>query len=89
MQETGKCSRQRLKQSLLQKNFVSFTRTLTCRQQSAAPFTNLEALKEAFAGTEIKVGAQKVHFGRNEGAFTGEISVSMLEEIGVDFCIVG
>lgn len=53
-----------------------------------APFTNLEALKEAFAGTEIKVGAQNVHFA-NEGAFTGEISVSMLEEIGVDFCIVG
>ena len=53
-----------------------------------APFTNLEALKEAFAGTEIKVGAQNVHFA-DEGAFTGEISVSMLEEIGVDFCIVG
>lgn len=52
------------------------------------PFTNLEALKEAFAGTEIKVGAQNVHFA-DEGAFTGEISVSMLEEIGVDFCIVG
>ena len=53
-----------------------------------APFTNLEALKEAFAGTEIKVGAQNVHFA-DEGAFTGEISFSMLEEIGVDFCIVG
>ena len=53
-----------------------------------APFTNLEALKEAFAGPEIKVGAQNVHFA-DEGAFTGEISVSMLEEIGVDFCIVG
>ena len=34
LQETGKCSRQRLKQSLLQKNFVSFTRILTCRQPS-------------------------------------------------------
>ena len=53
-----------------------------------APFTNLEALKEVFAGTEIKVGAQNVHFA-DEGAFTGEISVSMLEEIGVDFCIIG
>lgn len=53
-----------------------------------APFTNLEALKEAFVGTEIKVGAQNVHFA-DEGAFTGEISASMLEEIGVDFCIVG
>ena len=53
-----------------------------------APFTDLEALVEAFKGTDIKVGAQNVHFA-DEGAFTGEISVSMLEEIGVDFCIVG
>jgi len=53
-----------------------------------APFTNLEALVEAFKGTDIKVGAQNVHFADN-GAYTGEISVSMLEEIGVDFCIVG
>ncbi len=53
-----------------------------------APFTDLEALSGAFAGTDIKVGAQNVHFA-DEGAFTGEISVSMLEEIGVDFCIVG
>lgn len=53
-----------------------------------APFTNLEVLVEAFKGTDIKVGAQNVHFA-DEGAYTGEISVSMLEEIGVDFCIVG
>lgn len=53
-----------------------------------APFTNLEALVEAFKDTDIMVGAQNVHFA-DEGAYTGEISVSMLEEIGVDFCIVG
>ena len=53
-----------------------------------APFTNLEALVEAFKGTGIKVGAQNVHFA-GEGAYTGEISASILEEIGVDFCIIG
>ncbi|MEG0157243.1 MAG: triose-phosphate isomerase [Anaerovoracaceae bacterium] len=53
-----------------------------------APFVHLALLKEAFAGTEIKVGAQNVHFAE-EGAFTGEISAQMLEEIGVDYCIVG
>lgn len=53
-----------------------------------APFTDLRVLTEAFKGTDIKVGAQNVHFA-DEGAYTGEISVSMLEEIGVDFCIVG
>ncbi len=34
------------------------------------------------------MGAQNVHF-EDEGAFTGEISVAMLKEIGVDYCIVG
>ena len=53
-----------------------------------APFTNLEALVEAFRDTDIMVGAQNVHFA-DEGAYTGEISAAMLEEIGVDFCIVG
>ena len=53
-----------------------------------APFTDLETLVEAFAGTDIKVGAQNVHFA-DEGAYTGEVSVAMLEDIGVYFCIVG
>lgn len=53
-----------------------------------APFTQLETLVEAFAGTGIGVGAQNVHF-EDEGAFTGEVSVAMLSEIGVDYCIVG
>ena len=53
-----------------------------------APFTDLEALVEAFKGTDIKVGAQNMHFA-DEGAYTGEISMAMLEEIGVDFCIIG
>ncbi|MDO4869575.1 MAG: triose-phosphate isomerase [Bacillota bacterium] len=53
-----------------------------------APFTDLELLVEAFQGTGIGVGAQNVHFA-DEGAYTGEVSVNMLEEIGVDYCIVG
>lgn len=53
-----------------------------------ASFTDLELLVEAFRGTGIGVGAQNVHFA-DEGAYTGEISVKMLEEIGVAYCIVG
>lgn len=53
-----------------------------------APFVHLETLKSIFDGTDIKVGAQNCHF-EDKGAFTGEISVDMLEEIGVDYCIVG
>lgn len=58
------------------------------RAAICAPFTDLRALKEAFEGTAIGVGAQNVHFA-DEGAYTGEISVKMLQEIGVDYCIVG
>ena len=58
------------------------------RAAICAPFTQLEALVREFRGTGIGVGAQNVHFEK-EGAFTGEVSVPMLEEIGVDYCIVG
>ncbi|MBF1151969.1 MAG: triose-phosphate isomerase [[Eubacterium] sulci] len=58
------------------------------RAAICAPFTQLVALKEALAGTNVKLGAQNVHF-EDEGAFTGEISVEMLKEIGVDYCIIG
>lgn len=53
-----------------------------------APFTQIAALKKAFKGTDVKIGAQNVHF-EHSGAFTGEISVDMLKELGVDCCIVG
>ncbi len=53
-----------------------------------APYLQLPVLVEAFRGTGIGVGAQNVHY-EAEGAFTGEISIPMLEEIGVDYCIVG
>lgn len=53
-----------------------------------APFTQLEPLKKALEGTGIALGAQNVHY-EHSGAFTGEISVDMLKEIGVDYCVVG
>lgn len=53
-----------------------------------APFTDLVSLRDVFEGTGIGLGAQNVHF-EDEGAYTGEISVPMLEDVGVDYCIVG
>ncbi len=53
-----------------------------------APFTALKDLKKASEGTNIKIGAQNMHFEEN-GAYTGEISASMLNEIGVDYVIIG
>ncbi|MDD6770730.1 MAG: triose-phosphate isomerase [Inconstantimicrobium porci] len=51
-------------------------------------FVCLDAVKKAVEGTNIKVGAQNMHF-EEKGAFTGEISPKMLEEIGVDYVVLG
>lgn len=53
-----------------------------------APYVYLGLLKNLFSGTKIKVGAQNA-FYEDEGAFTGEVSVKMLEDLGVDYCIIG
>ncbi len=52
------------------------------------PFTQLSSVGAVLKGSGIGFGAQNVHF-EPSGAFTGEISVPMLTEIGVDYCIVG
>jgi len=49
---------------------------------------HLALLKEAFKGTDIKVGAQNA-FYEDEGAYTGEVSVMMLEDLGIDYCVIG
>jgi triosephosphate isomerase len=54
----------------------------------AAPFTSLTAAAEAARNTTISVAAQNVYFER-EGAFTGEVSASMIKDAGADFVIVG
>ena len=41
-----------------------------------------------FDKTDIELGAQNVHW-EESGAFTGEISVSMIKDIGCTYCIVG
>jgi len=51
-------------------------------------FVCLPAVVEATKGTNIKVGAQNIHWADN-GAFTGEISGEMLKEVGVDYAIIG
>ena len=50
--------------------------------------TALSSVCEAVKGTNIHVGAQNVHW-EAKGAFTGEISTGMLNEIGVDYVVLG
>ena len=53
-----------------------------------APFVTIGAAMEAAKGSNIKIGAQNVHF-EEKGAYTGEISAKMLKEIGVEYVIIG
>ena len=54
----------------------------------AAPFTALEALGRALADTPVALAAQNAH-PEPGGAFTGEISIPMLAELGCRYVIVG
>lgn len=53
-----------------------------------APYTLLQNMVEAAKGTNIKIGAQNMHF-EDKGAFTGEVTADMLLEIGVTHVIIG
>ena len=59
-----------------------------CTVVTCVPFTDIAVAVEKCRGTNIKVGAQNVHFEKS-GAFTGEISADMLVEAGVEYVIIG
>lgn len=50
------------------------------------PFTSLETGLEC--SKKVKIAAQNVHFAE-KGAYTGEISIPMLKEIGIEYVIIG
>lgn len=52
------------------------------------PFTSLSEASKLVKGTVIKLGAQNMHFEDN-GAFTGEVSASMLRSAGCEYVILG
>ena len=52
------------------------------------PAVDIPAAVEATKGTNIKIGAENVHF-KASGAYTGEISAEMLVASGVKYVVVG
>ena len=52
------------------------------------PFTCIEKVKKLVKGSKIKVGAQNVAWA-DKGAFTVEISASILKEVGAEYVIIG
>ena len=54
----------------------------------AIPFTDLETASTVLENSSIMFGAQNVH-SEPRGAYTGEISVEMLKDVGAKLCVVG
>ena len=52
------------------------------------PFTSLDVCIEASKGSKLKIVAQNMHEDES-GAFTGEISAPMLQDIGVSAVLIG
>ena len=52
------------------------------------PYTDLFYCLNCAQGTNIKIGAQNMHWAEN-GAYTGEVSGKMLKSIGVEYVIIG
>src|ERR671930_1572484 len=52
------------------------------------PFTDLQAVVDSTRGSRVEVYAQNMHQAA-DGAFTGEVSGPMLEEIGVHGVVLG
>ena len=52
------------------------------------PYVDIAVAAEAAKGTNIKIGAENVHF-KASGAYTGEVAADMLLEAGAEYVIVG
>ncbi len=70
------------------KEMAPLVKDATCDVVICAPYVDLSAVIEAAKGTNIKVGAENVHWAKS-GAFTGEVSADMLKAIGVEYVIIG
>ncbi|WP_462419961.1 triose-phosphate isomerase [Salinicoccus sp. Marseille-QA3877] len=53
-----------------------------------APFIHLPSLVEKAKDLNLGIGAENAH-AEDNGAFTGEVSVAMLQDLGVDYIIIG
>ena len=72
----------------LVKALIPLVKNASCEVVVCPPFVDLFAVKPLIEGTNIKLGAQNVHWAQ-KGAFTGEISADMLKSLGVSHAIIG
>lgn len=83
-----KMNKNRIEAKALVEELIPLVKEADCGVVLCVPYTNLETVLEATAGTNIAVGAENCHWAAS-GAFTGEISAGMLSEMGVEYVIIG
>lgn len=72
----------------LVENLKPLVKDAKCDVVVCPSFIALDAVLKAVKGTNIKVGAQNMHF-EEKGAYTGEVAPDMLVKMGVEYVIIG
>ena len=75
-------------ETLLKEVIGGLSGETTCEIVIAPPFTHLHLFKGLQSGNVFHLAAQNCHYEK-AGAFTGEVSTSMLKSLGVEYVIVG
>ena len=71
----------------LARDVAAATASASCDVAVGVPFPHLASAREALRGSHVLLGAQDVHW-EEKGAYTGEVSVAMLEDY-CSFVIIG
>lgn len=69
-------------------DFISKVQDINHEVVICPPFTSLQKASCILKNSNVKLGAQNVHF-EESGAFTGEISPLMLKDFNVEYVIIG
>ena len=67
---------------------IPLVKDAACDVVVCTPAVCFAAVAPVIAGTNIKLGAQNVHFAKS-GAYTGELSADMLKACGVEYVVIG
>jgi triosephosphate isomerase len=70
------------------KELISLVKDAEAEVVLCVPFTDIVTVRKAVRGTNIRLGAQNLHWAES-GAYTGEISAEMLKELKVEYVIIG
>lgn len=78
-----------LQQSLaLVRELKPLVKDAKCEVVICPAYISLSEVVKEVEGTNIKVGAQNMYF-EESGAFTGEVSATMLKELNISYVIIG